>query len=103
MNDSISIMFSNEQFSEIMKYMQFAEASTIQDAVMNAISLAFNDKASDMDTLVSARKKIEETSNKRMQSYPEGTVHRMYYCFGIRDACWTIDDMISNTADKENV
>ena len=41
--EKISIEFTGEQFGFIMKYMDYVDAKTVQDAVMNAVSLAFDD------------------------------------------------------------
>ena len=38
------VEFTDEQFDEITRYMDFVQAETIQDAIMNAISLAFDDQ-----------------------------------------------------------
>lgn len=43
MNEKISIEFTGEEFDQITKYMDFVKASTVQNAIMNAISLAFDE------------------------------------------------------------
>ena len=41
-NESIMIEFSGEEFDMILKYQEESEATTIQNAIMNAISLAID-------------------------------------------------------------
>jgi len=48
------------------------------------------------NTLKNARLKIEQLLNE--DSYKPDTMQYMYYCFGIRDACWAIDKMIKEQA-----
>lgn len=48
------------------------------------------------NTLKNARLKVEQLLNE--DSYKPDTMQYMYYCFGIRDACWAIDDMIKEQA-----
>ena len=44
MDEKIFIEFHAKDFHEIMKYMELINATTIQDAIMNAISIAFDEK-----------------------------------------------------------
>lgn len=43
--ERIIIEFTGEEFDLIMQYMEFVEATTVQNAVMNAISLAMDHPA----------------------------------------------------------
>lgn len=43
-DQKIYIEVSHENLDEIVKYMDLIEAETVQDAIMNAISLAFDDQ-----------------------------------------------------------
>jgi len=43
MQEKIHVEFSSEQFEEIMRYMKLIEAPTVQCAIMNAISIAFDE------------------------------------------------------------
>lgn len=43
MDEKISIEFSGEEFDKIMEYMKLVEATTVQVAIMNAISIALDD------------------------------------------------------------
>ena len=45
--DRIIIEFTCEEFDLIMQYMEFVEATTVQNAVMNAISLAMDHPANE--------------------------------------------------------
>lgn len=42
-DEKISIEFTGAEFDEILKYQGYAGATTVQNAVMNAISIAFDD------------------------------------------------------------
>ena len=42
MSEKISIEFTAEEFDRIRQYMEFVQATTLQNAVMNAISLAMD-------------------------------------------------------------
>ena len=44
MNEKINIEFSCEDFDLIMKYANLIEADTVQAAIMNAISIALDEK-----------------------------------------------------------
>ena len=45
------------------------------------------------NTLKNARLKVENLLNESL--YGRESIQYLYYCKGIRDACWAIDDMIS--------
>ena len=42
MEEKISVEFTGEEFYKIMEYMKYSEATTIQNAILNAISIAFD-------------------------------------------------------------
>lgn len=44
MEEKISIEFTGQQFDKIMQYMKLVDAVTVQVAVMNAISIALDEK-----------------------------------------------------------
>ena len=41
-DEKISIEFTGEQFDFILKYQEYAGATTVQNAILNAISIAFD-------------------------------------------------------------
>ena len=43
MDEKISIEFTGEEFDKIMQYMNLVEATTVQNAIMNAISIALDE------------------------------------------------------------
>ena len=43
MGEKISIEFTGEEFDKIMQYMDYAEATTVQNAILNATSIAMDD------------------------------------------------------------
>ncbi len=43
MEEKINVEFTGEEFDLILKYMEYVEATTVQNAIMNAISIAFDD------------------------------------------------------------
>ena len=43
MEEKISVEFTGEEFEKIMEYMNHVEATTIQSAILNAISIALDD------------------------------------------------------------
>lgn len=43
MEEKISVEFTGEEFDKIMEYMKCSEAATIQNAILNAISIALDD------------------------------------------------------------
>ena len=43
MEEKISVEFTGEEFDKIMEYMKYSEATTIQNAILNAISIALDD------------------------------------------------------------
>ncbi len=47
MNENINIEFSDKDFELIMKYANLIEADTVQAAIMNAISIALDNKEMD--------------------------------------------------------
>lgn len=51
------------------------------------------------NTLKNARLKVEYLSDKSL--YGRESIQYLYYCKGVRDACWAIDDMISEQEGKD--
>ena len=45
MSEKISIEFTDDEYERIRQYMEFVEATTLQNAIMNAISLAMDHPA----------------------------------------------------------
>lgn len=43
MEEKINVEFTGEEFDLILKYMDAVEAETVQDAILNAISIALDD------------------------------------------------------------
>ena len=43
MEEKISVEFTGKEFDKIMEYMKCSEATTIQNAILNAISIALDD------------------------------------------------------------
>ena len=43
MEEKVRIEFTGEEFDHIMQYMNHVEATTVQNAIMNAISIALDD------------------------------------------------------------
>ena len=43
MEEKISVEFTDEEFDKIMEYMKYSEATTIQNAILNAISIILDD------------------------------------------------------------
>ena len=64
--------------------------------VANGIQTPLREDEIKTNTLKNARLKIEQLLNE--DSYKPDTMQYMYYCFGIRDACWAIDKMIKEQA-----
>lgn len=64
--------------------------------IANGIQTPLRDNEIKTNTLKNARLKIEQLLNE--DSYKPDTMQYMYYCFGIRDACWAIDKMIKEQA-----
>ncbi len=44
MEEKINVEFTGEEFELILKYMEAAEATTVQNAILNAITIALDDK-----------------------------------------------------------
>lgn len=63
----------------------------------NGIQACINKDEIVTNALKNARLKIENLLNipSERRKYPEDSVQSMYYSFAVRDACWAIDDMIS--------
>mgnify|MGYP007101842496 CR=1 FL=1 len=57
----------------------------------------------DIKTLREARARIESNLDKAREKYDAESLQYMYYCFGIRDACWVLDDLIeeARTIDSQ--
>ena len=51
------------------------------------------------NTLKNARLKVENLVNESL--YGRESIRYLYYCKGVRDACWAIDDMISKQEEKD--
>ena len=64
--------------------------------VANGIQTPLREDEIKTNTLKNARLKVEQLLNE--DSYKPDTMQYMYYCFGIRDACWAIDKMIKEQA-----
>lgn len=64
--------------------------------VANGIQTPLREDEIKTNTLKNARHKIEEALNNSYISehYSHESMQFMYYCKGIRDACWAIDAMI---------
>lgn len=60
--------------------------------VANGIQTTLRDGEIKTNALKNARMKVEHLLNE--DSYKPDTMQYMYYCFGIRDACWAIDKLI---------
>lgn len=43
MEEKINIEFTGEQFDEILRYQDFVKATTVQNAIMNAVRIAMDD------------------------------------------------------------
>jgi hypothetical protein len=43
MEEKINVEFTGEEFDLILKYMDAVEATTVQNAILNAISIALDD------------------------------------------------------------
>lgn len=46
MGEKINIEFTGEEFDKIMEYMKYVDATTVQNAVLNAISIAMDELSS---------------------------------------------------------
>ena len=44
MNEKISIEFTGSEFDKIVQYMESVDATTVQNAIMNAISIALDEQ-----------------------------------------------------------
>lgn len=42
-NEKISIEFTGKEFDYIMQYMKLVEATTVQNAILNAVSIAMDE------------------------------------------------------------
>lgn len=42
MNENTFVEFSDKEFTYIMEYMKYSGATTVQNAILNAISIAFD-------------------------------------------------------------
>ena len=51
------------------------------------------------NALKNARLKVENLLNESL--YGRESIQYQYYCKGIRDACWAIDDMISEGEERD--
>lgn len=67
-------------------------------SLVNGIQDALSKDEIVTNTLKNARLKIEQLLNE--DSYKPDTMQYMYYCFGIRDACWAIDKMIKELEEN---
>lgn len=43
MGEKISIEFTGEEFDKIVGYMKYVDATTVQNAILNAISIAMDE------------------------------------------------------------
>lgn len=73
--------------------------------VANGIQASLSKDEIVTNTLKNARLKVENLLNipSGRRKYPEDSVQNMYYSFAVRDACWAIDDMISETIGEEGI
>lgn len=92
LDDAVALL--NEYRNEIDKLRRH-NASLVANCIQDALS---HDEIA-TNTLKNARLKVEQLLNE--DSYKPDTMQYMYYCFGIRDACWAIDDMISEQEGKD--
>lgn len=89
LDDAVALL--NEYRDEIDKLRRH-NASLVSNGIQDALS---KDEIV-TNTLKNARLKVEQLLNE--DSYKPDTMQYMYYCFGIRDACWAIDKMIEEQA-----
>ena len=61
--------------------------------VANGIQASLGKDEIVTNALKNARLKVENLPNKSL--YGRESIQYLYYCKGVRDACWVIDDMIS--------
>lgn len=92
-DDTIELLY--EYSAEIDKLRRH-NASLVANGIQDALS---HDEIV-TNTLKNARLKVEQLLNE--DSYKPDTMQYMYYCFGIRDACWTIDAMIKELEDHND-
>jgi hypothetical protein len=88
-DDAIELL---DEYSAEIDKLRRHNASLIANGIQDALS---NDEIV-TNTLKNARLKVEQLLNE--DSYKPDTMQYMYYCFGIRDACWAIDKMIKEQA-----
>ena len=70
--------------------------------VANGIQVSLSKDEIVTNTLKNARLKIENLPNKSL--YGRESIQYLYYCKGVRDACWAIDEMIKELEeDNETV
>lgn len=62
--------------------------------VANGIQASLSKDEIVTNALKNARLKIENLLNESL--YSRESIQYLYYCKGVRDACWAIDDMISD-------
>lgn len=67
--------------------------------VANGIQASLNKDEIVTNALKNARLEVENLPNKSL--YGRESIQYLYYCKGIRDACWAIDDMISEQEEKD--
>lgn len=61
--------------------------------VANGIQASLSKDEIVTNALKNARLKVENLSNESL--YGRESIQYLYYCKGVRDACWAIDDMIN--------
>ena len=66
--------------------------------IANGIQASLSKDEIVTNALKNARLKIENLPNN---SYAPDSIQYLYYCKGVRDACWAIDDMISEQEEKD--
>ena len=83
-----------KEYSAEIDKLRRHNASLIANGIQDALS---HDEIV-TNTLKNARLKVEQLLNE--DSYKPDTMQYMYYCKGIRDACWAIDAIIKEMSNK---
>lgn len=86
LDDAVALL--SEDAEEIDKLRRH-NASLVANGIQS--SLSKDDIVT--NALKNARLKVENLLNESL--YGRESIQYLYYCKGIRDACWAIDDMIS--------
>lgn len=70
------------------------EIDKLRRLVANGIQASLSKDEIVTNALKNARLKVENLLNESL--YGRESIQYLYYCKGVRDACWAIDDMISD-------